>query len=151
VAQIEDIEGRFTCTACGKRGADARPDFNWNKVAIAWIFIGDAAYQQADVPNLKDPKMIAAGHDLFLENQCAHCHRAAIRPEEWLLIEWPAGEDEPTKYWLSTLPQDITFARLVDLTKLRWRIERDYHPTSLSMSVLHPAGQTGKAPHFVTQ
>ena len=22
--------------------------------------------------------------------------------EEWLLIEWPAGEPEPTKYWLST-------------------------------------------------
>ena len=36
------------------------------------------------------------------------------RPEEWLLIEWPKGEDEPTKYWLSTLPQDIAFRRLVD-------------------------------------
>jgi SRSO17 transposase len=28
------------------------------------------------------------------------------RPEEWLLIEWPEGENEPTKYWLSTLPKD---------------------------------------------
>ena len=43
-------------------------------VAIAWIFTGDAAYPHEDVPNLKDPKMIAAGHDLFLEKQCAHCH-----------------------------------------------------------------------------
>ena len=43
-------------------------------VAIAWIFIGDAAYPQEDVPNLKDPNMIAAGHDLFLQKQCAHCH-----------------------------------------------------------------------------
>lgn len=25
---------------------------------------------------------------------------------EWLLIEWPEGEAEPTKYWLSTLPED---------------------------------------------
>jgi mono/diheme cytochrome c family protein len=25
-------------------------------------------------PNLKDPKVIAAGHQLFLEKQCAHCH-----------------------------------------------------------------------------
>ena len=33
------------------------------------------------------------------------------RPEEWLLIEWPEGEKEPTKYWLSTLPKDITFGR----------------------------------------
>jgi SRSO17 transposase len=48
------------------------------------------------------------------------------RPEEWLLIEWPEGEKKPTKYWFSTLPQDIGFAALVDLAKLRWRIERDY-------------------------
>ena len=44
------------------------------------------------------------------------------RTEEWLLIEWLEGENEPTKYWLSTLPDDITFRRLVDTTKLRWRI-----------------------------
>src|SRR5580693_994411 len=27
-----------------------------------------------ELPNLKDPKMISAGHALFLEKQCAHCH-----------------------------------------------------------------------------
>lgn len=48
------------------------------------------------------------------------------RGEEWLLIEWPDGETEPTKYWLATLPEDITFEHLVDVAKLRWRIERDY-------------------------
>jgi SRSO17 transposase len=47
-------------------------------------------------------------------------------PEEWLLVEWPNGEKEPTKYWLSTLPDDISFHRLVDYAKLRWRIEHDY-------------------------
>src|SRR5262249_22713928 len=49
-----------------------------------------------------------------------------LRAEEWLLIEWPEDETEPTKYWFSTLPEDTAFDRLVDLTKLRWRIERDY-------------------------
>ena len=44
--------------------------------------------------------------------------RNELRPEEWLLIEWPEGEKEPTKYWLSTLPEDIGFARLVELAKL---------------------------------
>jgi hypothetical protein len=34
--------------------------------------------------------------------------------------------DEPTKYWLSTIPEKIAFHRLVDLANLRWRIERDY-------------------------
>ena len=46
------------------------------------------------------------------------------RPEEWLLIEWPKGEKEPTKYWLSTLPKNISFLGLVDFAKLRWRVER---------------------------
>jgi SRSO17 transposase len=48
------------------------------------------------------------------------------RPAEWLLIAWPEDEKEPTKYWFSTLPEDISFVRLVELAKLRWRIERDY-------------------------
>jgi hypothetical protein len=26
---LSDIEGQFVCKACGKRGADVRPDFNW--------------------------------------------------------------------------------------------------------------------------
>jgi SRSO17 transposase len=48
------------------------------------------------------------------------------RAEEWLLIEWPQGEAEPTKYWLATLAEEISFEGLVDFAKLRWRIERDY-------------------------
>jgi len=48
------------------------------------------------------------------------------RDEEWLLIEWPKGEPEPTKYFLSTLPADISRKALVAAVKIRWRIERDY-------------------------
>ena len=69
-------------------------------------------------------------HRLFARLRIRVAHRddqrADPRPQEWLLIEWPKGEAEPTKYWLSTLPNDIAFDRLVDLAKLRWRIERDY-------------------------
>src|ERR1700687_1357965 len=35
------------------------------------------------------------------------------------------GEQKPAKYWLSALPKNIPFHKLADLTKLRWRIERD--------------------------
>src|SRR6185503_5761224 len=52
--------------------------------------------------------------------------RSEPRAEEWLLIEWPQGEAEPTKYWLATLAEEISFEGLVDFAKLRWRIERDY-------------------------
>lgn len=68
-------------------------------------------------------------------------------PEEWLLIEWPKEEKEPTKYWLSTLPQDIGFARLVNLAKLRWRIERDYHDLKQEVGLGHFEGRGWRGFH----
>jgi len=69
------------------------------------------------------------------------------RPEEWLLIEWPEDEAEPTKYWLSTLPEDIPFAELVDLTKLRWRIERDYQELKQEVGLGHYEGRGWRGFH----
>src|SRR5258707_475055 len=63
--------------------------------------------------------------------------RPAEQTEEWLLIEWPEGEDEPTKYWLSTLPQNIPFRDLVDAAKLRWRVERDYQELKQAVGLGH--------------
>jgi SRSO17 transposase len=73
--------------------------------------------------------------------------RTENRPEEWLLIEWPKGEKEPTKYWLSTLPKDITFPRLVDLAKLRWRIERDYQDLKQEVGLGHFEGRGWRGFH----
>jgi hypothetical protein len=33
--RLSDLDPRFICQACGKRGADVRPDFNWNKQPVA--------------------------------------------------------------------------------------------------------------------
>jgi mono/diheme cytochrome c family protein len=41
--------------------------------AIAWVLVAAAVLAQQHA-NLKDPQTIAAGHQLFLEKQCAHCH-----------------------------------------------------------------------------
>jgi len=68
-------------------------------------------------------------------------------PEEWLLIEWPKGEKEPTKYWLSTLPKTIGCARLVDLAKLRWRIERDYQELKQELGLGHFEGRGWRGFH----
>ncbi len=68
-------------------------------------------------------------------------------PEEWLLIEWPKGEKEPTKYWLSTLPKTIGFARLVNLAKLRWRIERDYLELKQELGLGHFEGRGWRGFH----
>ena len=69
------------------------------------------------------------------------------RPEEWLLIEWPEDEKEPTKYWFSTLPEDIPFAELVDITKLRWRIERDYQDLKQEVGLGHYEGRGWRGFH----
>ena len=69
------------------------------------------------------------------------------RPEEWLLIEWPEGEKEPTKYWLSTLPENIEFAALVDFAKLRWRIERDYQELKQEVGLGHFEGRGWRGFH----
>jgi SRSO17 transposase len=79
----------------------------------------------------------------------AHRHASAEHPseEEWLLIEWPEGEKEPTKYWLSTLPEDISFRKLVDITKLRWRIERDYQELKQEVGLGHYEGRGWRGFH----
>src|SRR5260221_4630521 len=60
---------------------------------------------------------------------------------EWLLIEWPEGEKEPTKYWLSTLPATVSFQRLVDFAKLRWRLESDYQELKQEVGLGHYEGR----------
>jgi len=67
--------------------------------------------------------------------------------EEWLLIEWAEGEAEPTKYWLSTLPANISFRELVDFAKLRWRIERDYLELKQEVGLGHFEGRGWRGFH----
>ena len=73
--------------------------------------------------------------------------RRTPRPQEWLLIEWPKGEDAPTKYWLSTLAGDIALRDLVDTAKLRWRIERDYQELKQEVGLGHFEGRGWRGFH----
>ena len=69
--------------------------------------------------------------------------------EEWLLIEWPEGETKLSKYkyWLSTLPTEIGFRQLVDITKMRWRIERDYQELKQEVGLGHYEGRGWRGFH----
>jgi SRSO17 transposase len=67
--------------------------------------------------------------------------RREPRPVEWLLIEWPHGESEPTKYWLSTIPEHVSLEELVRLAKIRWRIERDYEEMKSELGLDHYEGR----------
>jgi SRSO17 transposase len=73
--------------------------------------------------------------------------RSEPHPEEWLLIEWPTGEAEPTKYWLSTLPADTALVELVHLAKHRWIIERDYQELKQELGLGHYEGRGWRGFH----
>ncbi len=73
--------------------------------------------------------------------------RAQPHPEEWLLMEWPAGESEPTKYWLSTVPADTPLMELVHLAKHRWIIERDYQELKQELGLGHYEGRGWRGFH----
>jgi SRSO17 transposase len=70
-----------------------------------------------------------------------------LRAEEWLLVEWPEGDKEPLKYWLSTLPETSRLHDLVATTKLRWRIERDYRALKQELGLGHYEGRGWRGFH----
>src|SRR4051794_10631197 len=62
-------------------------------------------------------------------------------------MEWPRGEAEPTKYWLSTLPADTTLSNLVRLAKQRWIVERDYQELKQELGLGHFEGRGWRGFH----
>ena len=62
--------------------------------------------------------------------------------EEWLIIEWPEGQDAPSDYWISNLPADTTPERLARLARLRWVIELDYRQLKGELGLDHYEGRS---------
>jgi SRSO17 transposase len=73
--------------------------------------------------------------------------QAAPHAEEWLLIEWPKTEAEPTKYWLSNLPANTRLQDLVAIAKQRWIIERDYEELKQELGLGHYEGRDWRGFH----
>lgn len=68
-------------------------------------------------------------------------------PEQWLLIEWPTGEESLTKYWLANLPAAAKLRQLVSLAKQRWIIERDYEELKQELGLGHFEGRGWRGFH----
>jgi len=92
-----------------------------------------------------------AMHSRFAALRVRAAHRDYWRTEprdlEWLLIEWPTGEPEPIKYWLSTVSEKVSREDLVRLVKLRWRIERDYQEMKDELGLDHYEGRGWRGFH----
>ena len=88
----------------------------------------------------------------------ALCSRARSDCASWLQAHRPPsgrvaadgvaeGENEPAKFWISTLPEGVFFRRLVDVAKLRWRIERDYQELKQEFGLGHFEGRRWRGFH----
>jgi SRSO17 transposase len=91
----------------------------------------------------------AAGEDVcsrfaFVRVVASHPVRSDYLPprEEWLIIEWPAGTEAPSDYWLSNLPAESSHERLARLARLRWTIELDYRQLKGELGLDHYEGRS---------
>jgi SRSO17 transposase len=62
-------------------------------------------------------------------------------PVRWLLVQWPHGKAEPSKYWLASLPEATPLVELVRLARSRWRVEQDYRELKGALGLDHFEGR----------
>jgi len=84
-----------------------------------------------------------------LRVQSSHRYQDGRPPgkEVWLLVEWPASESAPTKYWMCDLAAGISLRRIVRLVKCRWKIEQDYHQLKEELGLDHYEGRNWQGWH----
>lgn len=74
-------------------------------------------------------------------------HRDLPRDEEWLIIEWADGADEPAHYWFSNMPERTTWPEMANTVMSRWRIERDYEELKQELGLGHYEGRNWRGFH----
>jgi SRSO17 transposase len=65
----------------------------------------------------------------------------------WLIIEWPRGEESPTKFSLTTLPRTTPKKELVRVLKERWRTEKAYEEMKTELGLDHFEGRSFRGWH----
>jgi SRSO17 transposase len=60
----------------------------------------------------------------------------------WLMIEWPEGEEKPTKFVLTSLPRRMSKKQIVRIIKERWRTERAYEDLKGELGLDHFEGRS---------
>jgi SRSO17 transposase len=73
--------------------------------------------------------------------------RTQSREPEWFLVEWPTSDKEPSRYWLSSVPEEVALEDLVRLAMIRWRIERDFQELKDELGLDHYEGRGWRGFH----
>lgn len=78
-----------------------------------------------------------------------HGVRAGKAPAQtiWLIVEWPSGEEHPSKYYFSNLPERTSLKRLVLTARSRWPIEQSYRELKNELGLDHFEGRSWRGWH----
>jgi SRSO17 transposase len=133
----------------GGRPPRLRRDAEHRPVSVKQLALSLAASAWTDVTWREGSNAALASRFAALRGRPAGEDFKQAKPNdfEWLLVEWPEGEAEPTKYWFSTLPEDTPLETLADIAKLRWRIERDYEELKSELGLAHYEGRGWRGFH----
>ena len=64
-----------------------------------------------------------------------------------MLIEWPPDAQDPTKFFLSNLPETTSLRELVYWAKIRWWIEQGYEQGKDELGLDHFEGRSWRGWH----
>ncbi len=127
----------------GRQKTRPRPDREPEQIGELMERLGPEHFNTVTFRDRPDGKRMRSRF-CFLRIRAAHEweKRSAPRREEWLIVEWPKGKDQPTDYWLSNLPADTKPERLARLARLRWKIELDYKQLKGELGLDHYEGRS---------
>ena len=133
----------------GRKPSLLRRDAQHQPVSVKALALTLPAQQWKNVTWREGTNQALSSRFAAVRVRCAYRDhwRSELRAEEWLLIEWPKGAAEPTKYFLSTLPARTPMKELVRVAKLRWRIERDYQELKQEFGLDHFEGRGWRGFH----
>ena len=127
----------------GRRRSVARPDRKPESVRALAVRLPKRAWRTLPCRTTPAGEHIS-GRFAFVRVVATHPVRNDSLPprEEWLIIEWPIGDEAPSDYWLSNLPANTSHERLARLARLRWTIELDYRQLKGELGLDHYEGRS---------
>jgi len=81
---------------------------------------------------------------------CARFARCRVRVDatvQDIIIEWVKGEPEPNKFYLVSIPGNISTKQMIRILKQRWRTERFYQDAKGELGLDHFEGRSWRGWH----
>jgi SRSO17 transposase len=133
-------------TSAGKGRPRSRPRPDRDPVAIAQLIAGlpDEQFQTVTFRDGPDAEPVTSRFCFVRVRASNHAEKRTPWPprEEWLIAEWPEGQQKPSDYWISNLPADSEPEQLARLARLRWKIELDYKQLKGELGLDHYEGRS---------